>query len=66
MSKKNFKVKDLWLLLCYHIRSERLKASPKKVELVEAVTYLFQRDWEVLIRGSGVEGSVVTNEMVDR
>ena len=35
---KDLKVKDLRLLLCYNLRSETFKGSPKKVELVEAVT----------------------------
>ena len=37
-------VKELWMLLCYHFGLERLKGSPKKVELVEDVTGLFQRE----------------------
>ena len=37
----NLKVKDIWVLLHYHFRSERLKGIPKKVELVEAVTDSF-------------------------
>ena len=41
----NLKVKELRVLLCYHFGSERLKGIPKKVELVEAVTDLFRRDW---------------------
>ena len=36
----NLKVKELRKLLHYHFGSERLKGSPKKVELVEAVTDL--------------------------
>ena len=35
------KFKELWVLLRYQFGSERLKGSPKKVELVEAVTGLF-------------------------
>ena len=35
---KNLKVKELRMLLHYHFRSEKLKSSPNKVELVEAVT----------------------------
>ena len=34
----NLKVKELRVLLCYHLGSEKLKGIPKKVELVEAVT----------------------------
>ena len=45
----NLKVKELWVLLRCHFGSERLKGTPKKVELVEAVTDLFRRDWESLM-----------------
>ena len=37
----NLKSKELQVLLCYHFGSERLKGSPKKLELVEDVTDLF-------------------------
>ena len=37
----NLKFKELQFLLRYHFGSERLMGSPKKVELVEAVTGLF-------------------------
>ena len=46
----NLKFKELRVLLCYHFGSERLKGTPKKVELVEAVTDLFQRYWEILMQ----------------
>ena len=62
----NLKVKDLWELLCYHFGSERLKGSPKKVELVETVTDLFRRDWESLMQRVGGGGLVVTNEIVEK
>ena len=39
----NLKVKGIWVLIFYHFELERLKGSQKKVELVEAVTDLFQR-----------------------
>ena len=42
----NLKVKELQVLLRYHFGSERLKGSPKQLELVEAVTDLFRRDWD--------------------
>ena len=51
------KFKELQVLLRYHFGSERLKGSPNKVELVEAVTDLFRRDWEGLMQrvcGGGV------------
>ena len=55
------KFKDIWVPLCYNFGSERLKGGPKKVELVEAVTDLFQRDWEGLMQrvggGEGVGGN---------
>ena len=57
------KVKELWVLLRYHFGPERLKGSPKKVELVEAVTGLFRRDWEGLMQRVGGGGLVLTNEM---
>ena len=59
----NLKVKELWVLLCYYFGSERLKGSPKKVELVEAVTDLFRGDLEVIMQRVGGGGSVVTNGM---
>ena len=55
------KVKELWVLLRYHFGSERLKGTPKKVELVE--TDLFWRDWESLMQRVGGGGSVVTKEI---
>ena len=36
------------------------------MELVEAVTDLFRRDWEGLMQRVGGGGSVVMNEMGDR
>ena len=39
----NLKVKELMVLLCCHFGSEKLKGIPKKVELVEAVTYFLER-----------------------
>ena len=36
------------------------------MELVEAVTDLFRRDWEGLMQRVGGGGSVVTNEMGER
>ena len=42
--------------LRYYFGSERLKESPKKVEIVEAVTDLFQRDWEGLMQRLGGKG----------
>ena len=51
------------MLLRYHFGSERLKGTPKKVELVEAVTDLFQRDWESLMHWVGGGGSVIKNEI---
>ena len=53
----NLKFKELWVLLCYHFGSERLKEIPKKVELLGAVTVLIQRDWELLIPGVGGGGN---------
>ena len=58
----NLKVKELWVILCYHFGSERLKGTPKKVELVEAVTGLFQRYWESLMQRLSGSGLVVTND----
>ena len=54
------------MLLRYHFGSERLKGIPNKVELVEAVTDLFQRDWESLMQRVGGGGSVVTNEIGEK
>ena len=52
------KVKELRVLLRYQFGSDRLKGIPKKVELVEAVTDLFQRDWEGIMQrvGGGIDG----------
>ena len=52
----NLNVKELLVLLSYHFGSERLKVSPKKVELVEAVTDLFRRDWEGITQRVGGDG----------
>ena len=52
----NLKVKDLRVLLRYHFGSERLKGIPTKVELVEAVTDLFRREWEGLMQRVGGGG----------
>ena len=60
----NLKVKDLRVLLCYHFGSEILKGSPKKVELVEAVKYIFRKYWDGLVQIWGGGVSVVTNEGV--
>ena len=43
-----------------------MKGTPKKVELVEAVTDLFRRDWESLMQRVGGGGSVVTNDIGDK
>ena len=50
------KVKGLRVILHYHFGSERLKGTPKKVELVEAVTDLFWRDWGSLMQRMGGGG----------
>ena len=60
------KVKELRVLLRYLFGSERLKGTQKKVDLVEAVTGLFQRDWESLMQRVGGGGSVVTNEIGEK
>ena len=60
------KVKELQVLLRYHFGSEMLKGTPKKVELVEAVTDLFWRDWESLMQRVGGGGLVVTNEIGEK
>ena len=62
----NLKVKELRVFLRYHFGSERLKGTPKKVELVEAVTVLFWRYWESLMQRVGGGGSVVTNEIGEK
>ena len=60
------KVKELRVILRYHFGSERLKGTPKKVELLKAVTGLFRRDWEILMQRVGEGGSVVKNEIEER
>ena len=52
----NLKVKELRMLLWDHFGLEMLKGSPNKVELVEAVTYLFRRYWEGLMQRVCVGG----------
>ena len=37
----NLEVKDLRVIICYHSGSENLKGSPKKVELMGDVKYIF-------------------------
>ena len=46
----NLKVKDLRVILHYHFGSKNLKGIPKKVELVEAVKYIFRKDWDSLVQ----------------
>ena len=60
------KVKELRVLLSYQFGLERLKGIPNKVELVEAVTGLFRRDWESLMQRVGGGGLVVTNEIGEK
>ena len=50
----NLKVKELRFLLHYQLGLERLKESPNKVELVEALTDLFRSGWEGVMQGGGV------------
>ena len=57
------KIKELRVLLRYNFGSERLKGTPKKVELVEAVTDLFWRDLKSLMQRVSGGGLVVTNEI---
>ena len=61
----NLKVKDLRVLLRYHFGSEKLKGSPKKVEIVEAVKYCFIKYWYGLVQRWGGGVSVVKNEGVN-
>ena len=50
----NLRVKELRGLLRYQLWSKKLKGSPKKVELVEAVTELLERIENVLYMGRGM------------
>ena len=50
----NLRLKELRGLLRYHFWSKRLKGSPKKVELVEAVTEFLERIGNVLYIGGGM------------
>ena len=64
----NLKVKELRMLLWDHFGLEILKGIPNKVELVEAVTYLFRRYWESILQrvcvwGEG-NGGVGGNKMI--
>ena len=61
----NFNVKDLRVLLCYHLGTEHLKGIPRKSELMEDVKYIFRKDWDSLVQIWGWGGvSVVINEGV--
>ena len=60
------KVKELRVILRYQFGLERLKGTPKKVELVEAVTDLFRMDRKSLMQRVGGGGSVVTNDIGER
>ena len=60
------KVKELLVLLRDHFGSERLMGNPKKVELVEAVTGLFWRDWGGLMQRVGGGGGFGGNELDGR
>ena len=51
----NLKLNELGVLLRYHFGSEKLKGSPKKVELVGAVKYFLENIRTVLCR-DGVVG----------
>ena len=48
------KVKELRVMLRYHFGLEKLKGSPKKVDILEAVTDFFIKDWEDIVRKGGV------------
>ena len=50
------------MLIFYHFSPEKLNGIPKKVELVEAVTDFFIKDWEGLVQRDGGGMSVVTND----
>ena len=60
----NLKLKYIRILLCYHFGSEKLKGGPKKVELMEAVRYIFRKYWYGIVQRWGDAVSVVTNEGV--
>ena len=62
----NLKFKELQVLLHYHFGSEWLTGTPKKAELVEAVTDLFWRELKSLMQRVGGGGSVVTNEIGEK
>ena len=42
---KNLKAKEPKFLPHYYFGSEKLRGTPKKVQLVEAVTEFFRNDW---------------------
>ena len=46
----NIKAKDLNMMLSYYFGSEKLKGILNKVELLEAVTQLFVKDWEGILK----------------
>ena len=52
----NLEVKDIRVLIHYHFRTEKLNGTPKKVELMEAVTDFLENIGRVLCRGGGEEG----------
>ena len=48
---KNLKAKEPKFLPHYYFGSEKLRGTPKKVQLVEAVTEFFRNDWGGLVVG---------------
>ena len=58
---KNLKLKGLKVVICYHFRSEKLKGVPNKLELAEAVTDMFLKDYVLVVHRKGGGRSVVKN-----
>ena len=56
---KNLRVKDLRLLICYHLCTEKYNGGPNKVELMEDITEFFIKYWGVLYIGRVVGGLMV-------
>ena len=50
------------MIICYHFGPENLKGIPNKVELVEAVKYIFRKDWDGLVQIWGEGWGVCCNK----
>ena len=57
------KIKYPKVLFCYYFEPEKINGIPNKVELVEAVTELFIKYWEVIVQRDEYERSIVKTNL---